>query len=162
MLRGFTWADFPAFAAMWQEPEVARFIPFAPISPSTNQARFNGNCSAWVHRGFGNWAVMDQDGGFLGTTGFFRNAAGLGADYDTSIQAGWVFSARSHGKGYATEAVMLAHGWLDQQPFGGRSVCGMDANHAGSIRVAEKAGYTLLRLASNEWGDVQLMERIFR
>jgi len=67
---------------------------------------------------------------------------------------------RSHGQGYASEAAGLAHGWLDQQHSGGRSVCGMDPAHVGSIRVAEKTGYRLLRLSEDKWGKVQLMERI--
>jgi len=32
VLRGSTWADFPDFARMWLEPEVARHIPFAPVA----------------------------------------------------------------------------------------------------------------------------------
>ncbi len=159
-LRGFTWADFAAFAVMWQEPEVAQYIPFAPIPPTQNWARFNGNSYAWVSKGFGNWAVVDKQGAFLGAIGFFNNSAGYGEDYDTAIQSGWVFASRSHGRGYASEAAALAHGWLDTQPFGGRSVCGMDPDHDGSIRVAEKTGYHLMRRSEDEWGKMQLMERV--
>jgi len=159
-LRGFTWADFPAFAEMWQEPEVAAYIPFAPIAPSRNWARFNINCSNWVSKGYGGWAVVDGVGQFLGTIGLFNGAGSYGDDYDNAIQAGWVFATHSHGRGYASEAAGLAHGWLDHQHFGGRSVCGMDPVHVGSIRVAEKTGYRLLRLSEDKWGKVQLMERI--
>jgi len=156
-LRGFTWADFAPFAAMWQEAEVAKFIPFAPISPSQNWARFNGNCSAWVRRGFGSWAVMDADGEFLGTTGFFlRNPTDTGS----VIETGWVFAAVGHGKGYATEAAKLAHGWLDQQAFGSFSTCMMGPEHGASIRVAEKVGYQVARRETDQWGEVQIMQRI--
>jgi len=156
-LRGFTWADFPALAAMWQEPEVAKFIPFAPVSPSQNWARFNGNCSAWVRRGFGNWAVIDAAGDFLGTTGFFLRSPTKAA---AVIEAGWVFAASGHGKGYATEAAELAHDWLDKQAFGGLSMCKMGPEHGASIRVAEKLGYQVERLETDQWGEVQIMQRI--
>lgn len=156
-LRGFTWADFPAFAAMWQEPEVALHIPFAPVIPSQSWARFNGNCYRWAMFGFGNWAVVGQSDEFLGTTGFFRRDT---ADSDTTLESGWVFAAAGHGKGYGSEALQLSHGWLDKQPFGGRSDCMMDPDHAASIRVAEKVGYTLLRIDDDPWGKVRIMERI--
>lgn len=159
-LRGFSWADFAAFSAMWQEPEVAQFIPFAPVSPTQSWARFNGNTYSWVRNGFGGWAVVDGSDGFLGTVTFFRRAAGFGEDYDRAIQAGWVFAARGRGQGNAGEAVNLAHSWLDMQHFGGRSVCGMDPGHAASIRVATKTGYRLLRRDVDTSGPVQLMERI--
>ncbi len=161
-LRGFTWADFAPFAAMWQEPEVAEFIPFAPVPVAQSWARFNGNVYRWATYGYGNWAVIDESDRFLGTIGFFVNAAGFGEDYDSAIQSGWVFSARSHGHGYASEAAQLAHDWLDTQAFGGRSVCRMNQEHIGSIRVAEKVGYKLLRRFDDPSGKVQLMERAKR
>jgi len=158
-LRGFSWADFSAFAAMWQEPEVARHIPFAPIATDDNWVRFNLNIFGWLRNGYGTWAVADRDGDFLGTIGLFKGVAHYGPDYDDAIQAGWVFNTASHGKGHATRAARLAHDWLDAQPFGGRSVCGMDAGHVGSIRVAEKIGYRLLREFEEPDGKVRLMER---
>lgn len=160
-LRGFTWADFPAFAEMWANPALAPFIPFAPVAKEQSWARFNGNCYAWVRRGFGNWAVVDPTGQFLGVTGFFRNVtAGMGAEYNASIQSGWVFAKAARGRGLASEAVALTHRWIDQQPFGGVTVCGMDPGHAASIRVAEKIGYEVLDLVEDEWGATQTMRRV--
>lgn len=142
---------------MWQEPEVAEYIPFAPVSTSQSWARFNGNSYRWVANGFGNWAVVDKDGKFLGTTGFFRRD---GAFASSSLESGWVFARSGHGRGYACEAVRLAHDWLDTKGICDRSECMMDPAHGASIRVAEKAGYQFLRVAEDEWGRVQLMERV--
>ena len=161
ILRGFTWADFPAFAAMWDDPDLAPFIPFAPVAADVSWGRFNMNSYRWVRDGFGNWAVVGRDGAFLGTTGFFRNpTAGLGAEYDAAIQSGWVFARAARGRGLATEAVALAHAWMDAQPFGGATVCGMDAAHKGSIRVAEKVGYWFRELRTDEFGTTQTMKRV--
>ena len=63
-------------------------------------------------------------------------------------------------KGFATEALRLGHRWLAAQSFGGRTVCMMDPKHKASIRVAEKCGYGLLRIDRDEWGPLQLMERV--
>ena len=156
-LRGFTWADFSAFAAMWQEAEVARHIPFAPVIPSQSWARFNGNNYRWAVHGFGNWAVVGRDGEFLGTTGFFQRD---GSDENTVLESGWVFASAVHGQGFGSEALQLSHEWLDRQLFGARSVCMMDPDHTASIRVAEKVGYTLLRIADDPSGKARIMERV--
>ena len=160
ILRGFTWADFAAFAEMWGDPAIAERIPFAPIAPQDLWARFNENVLSWVLKGYGSFVVADNSGVFLGTVSFFQGNPGYGPDYDDAIQAGWVFAKASHGKGIATEAVKMAHGWFDDQEFSGRTVCGMDLDHAASIRVAEKCRYRRLRQMSDEFGGSQLMERV--
>lgn len=159
-MRGFTWADFPAFSAMWQEPEVGKHIPFAPVPPAQNWVRFNVNNSNWTKKGFGSFVVADRAKEFLGTVSLFHGAGSYAKNFDGAIQAGWVFSMRAHGQGFATEAAGLVHHWLDAQPFGGRSVCMMGVGHRGSIRVAEKIGYRSMGIAQDDAGKVQLMERI--
>lgn len=159
VLRGFTWADFPAFADMWQSKLVAKNIPFAPLPRDITWSRMNLNTYRWVKYGFGSFAVADHDGEFLGTVSFFRAGRGLGSDFDAAIECGWVFAEQAHGRGIASEAVQRGHEWLDAQPFGGCNVCMMDAGHAASIRVGEKAGYTKLRVDEDEYGPVQLMVR---
>jgi len=154
-LRGFAWADFRPFARMWQETEVARHIPFAPVAESQSWARFNANTYRWADHGFGNWAVCDHAGEFLGTTGFFHRAP----TGDEPLEAGWVFASAAHGQGYASEAVALSHEWLDRQEFGGVSRCMMDMDHVASIRVAEKCGYVHLRDDTDVYGAVRIMER---
>ncbi len=156
-LRGFTWADFPAFAAMWQEPEVAEHIPFAPVPALQSWSRFNGNTYRWATHGFGNWAVVDRAGGFLGTTGFFIRDVQKGSPV---IESGWVFAAAAQGRGYGSEAIKLSHDWFDAQSFGGHSTCMMGPDHGASIRVAQKAGYRGATVTDDQWGPVQKMARL--
>ncbi|MEE9427187.1 MAG: GNAT family N-acetyltransferase [Paracoccaceae bacterium] len=155
-LRGFTWADFAPFAAMWQEPEVAEFIPFAPVPLAQSWARFNSNTYRWALNGFGNWAVVDKSGVFLGTTGFFVRYL---QKSERVFESGWVFAAAAQGQGFGSEAVQLAHDWFDAQAFGGHSTCMMGPDHGASIRVAEKVGYTGAVVDTDAWGPVQTMER---
>jgi len=160
-LRGFTWADFPAFADMWDDADLTKFIPFAPVSPGMSWGRFNLNNYRWVRDGFGNWAVVDHDDSFLGSTGFFRNPnAGMGAEYDAGIQSGWVFLRAARGHGYASEAVELAHAWFDRQQFGGVSYCGIAAENGASIRIGEKAGYQHFATIDDQSGTSLTMKRV--
>ncbi len=161
ILRGLIWADFPAFADMWGEPEMAEFLPFAPVERGRCWARMNQVFWHWAHYGYGNWAVVRrEDGRFLGQVGFFHAERGVGDDFDTAPEGGWVLAGHARGKGFATEALRLGHRWFDAQSFGGRTVCMMDPKHEDSIRVAEKCGYGLLRIDRDEWGPLQLMERV--
>ncbi|MEE9389330.1 MAG: GNAT family N-acetyltransferase [Paracoccaceae bacterium] len=155
-LRGFTWADFAPFSAMWQEPEVAKHIPFAPVPVTQSWSRFNGNSYRWASGGFGNWAVVDKAGTFLGTTGFFIRDEKA---HEPVFESGWVFAAAAQGQGYGSEAVKLAHDWFDAQAFGGHSTCMMGPDHGASIRVAQKVGYSGAVVETDAWGPVQTMER---
>ena len=160
ILRGFTWADFPAFGAMWNDSALTKFIPFAPVALPESWARLNGNSYRWVRCGFGNWAVVDHDGVFLGTTDFFNSPASGSEDQDeTGIMSGWVFAKAARGCGIASEAVSLNHDWLDAQSVGSVTYCGMDVRHAASIRVAEKVGYQVHREFEDENGTGQIMRR---
>ncbi|MGB3313766.1 MAG: GNAT family N-acetyltransferase [Albidovulum sp.] len=161
LLRGLDWADFEDFATLWGDPALKRFLPFAPVARDECWVRMNRIAWHWAHYGFGNFAVVArEDGAFLGQIGLFHVMRGIGEDFDAAPEAGWVLNAAARGRGLASEAAEIVHRWFDSQRFGGRTVCMMDVDHAGSIRVAEKCGYRLLRLDEDEWGPLQLMERV--
>jgi RimJ/RimL family protein N-acetyltransferase len=84
----------------------------------------------------------------------------MGAEYDRRVQSGWVFARAARGRGVASEAVQMAHDWLDAQSFGGVTVCGMAVANKASIRVAEKVGYRLWERQISDSGDGQTMKRI--
>ena len=160
ILRGMTWADFPAFADMWAAPELERFLPFAPIERRECWARMNRIAWHWAHYGFGNFAIAGrQDGLFLGQVGIFHAARGAGDDADTVPEVGWGLTGTAQGRGLAGEAAELLHRWFDAQPFGGRTLCKMDPAHSGSVRLAQKCGYQVLRQDKDQWGALQVMER---
>lgn len=148
ILRGMVRGDFAAFAAIWTEPEVVRFIGGKARTEAESWSSFLRNAGSWAMDGFGQWGIFRKaDGILLGTTGFFRAMRGVGADFDATPEAGWVLSAQSHGKGYGPEAVEAAHAWFDRQPFGGSSGAMIDVGHAVSLRLAAWFGYKLLREA---------------
>lgn len=160
ILRGMTWADFPDFSEMWADPELTRFLPFAPVERGVCWARMNRIFWHWAHYGFGNLAVVSRDDGrFLGQVGLFHADRRLGEDFDLAPEGGWVLARHARGLGLATEAMALVHDWFDANDAGGRTVCMMDPEHESSIRVAEKCGYRLLRVVKDEWGPLRLMVR---
>jgi len=56
-------------------------------------------------------------------------------------EAGWVLSTRSHGQGFATEAVRAILAWGERRFGSAKSACIIDPGNAASVRVAEKCGF---------------------
>ncbi len=114
----------------------------------------------WALKGYGQWMVLDKaTGNLIGQAGFFDAMRDLGPDFDAHREAGWVFTPESSGKGFATEAMLAALGWMDGKAFGNNTVCIISADHSASMLVAEKCGHTLLRKMKDEHGDIVLMTR---
>ncbi len=160
ILRAFRREDFETFAAIWQEPEVMRFIGKKPRSVSESWGVFLKMAGNWVHEGFGQWAIERKaDGVLIGQTGFFTAMRGLGEDFDCSPEAGWVLTTAAHGQGFGPEAVAAAHGWFDRQPFAGRTCAMIEAGHGASFRIAERMGYRPFRQTEDLGDHVTLLER---
>lgn len=134
-------SDFEAFAATWADEEVVRFVGGQPRDPQDSWLTLMRNAGFWDLLGYGPWTVREREtGDFVGDTGFADYRRGMTPDISGIPEAGWVFSRRHWGKGYATEALTATHAWLDQH-HPGRSVCIIEPDHAASIRVAQKLGY---------------------
>jgi RimJ/RimL family protein N-acetyltransferase len=70
-LRAFGHADFDAYAAMWKEAEVVRFIGGAPLTREAAWSRFLRQMGVWHYLGFGFFAIEDKaTGAFIGEAGF--------------------------------------------------------------------------------------------
>ncbi|MCB2117517.1 MAG: GNAT family N-acetyltransferase [Rhodobacteraceae bacterium] len=160
ILRGMVREDFPKLAAIWQEPEVVRFIGGKPRPVNESWAVFLRIAGGWAIEGFGQWGIFRKsDGAFLGQTGFFNAMRGLGPDFDDAPEAGWVLTTQVHGQGYGREAVTAAHRWFDAQAFGGRSRAMIEVGHAASFAVAEHLGYRPLRETEDLGDRVMLLAR---
>lgn len=163
ILRGMTKADFPAFSALWQEPEVVRYIGAKPRPVAESWGVFLRIAGSWAIDGFGQWAIIRRaDGRFLGQCGFFRAMRGLGTDFDEVPEAGWVLTTNAQAQGYGREAVGAAHAWFDAQPTGGRSVAMIEFGHAGSFAIADRLGYRPLREVVDLGDPVMLLRRDVR
>lgn len=136
--------DFEEFAAMWADPDVARYTCGTPETPQAAWGRLLRYRGVWGVMGFGFWSVRDkQTGRFVGTVGFHDAHRDVTPSVMGVPEAGWVLASWCHGKGFATEGVSAACRWLDTHTPYRRSVCLVSPRNTPSIRIAEKHGFVL-------------------
>jgi RimJ/RimL family protein N-acetyltransferase len=140
-LRPHRLDDFADCAAMWSDPQVVRYIG-NPVTREEAWARLLRYIGHWALLGFGLWAVEERESGaYVGDVGFANFQRQIEPALPDVPEAGWVLAARTHGKGYATEAVRVALTWGETRFGGSRTMCLIHPENAASIRVAEKCGY---------------------
>lgn len=154
-------SDFEAYAAIWADPEVVRFIGGVPRSRDRCREAWEKNLMSWKDNGFGNWVIEERgSGAVIGQVGFFYGERGLGSDFDASPECGWVITPAFAGKGYGSEAVLAAHRRMDDCSGGTlRTVCMIEVGHEASLHLARKAGYREMRRAEYQGAQLILMER---
>jgi RimJ/RimL family protein N-acetyltransferase len=136
ILRGFTQDDFEPFAAIVADPEVVQYLDDgAPISRADcwrGIALFLGH---WHLRGYGWWAVEEQQSGrFLGRIGLYNPEGWPG------IEVGWLLRRDAWGHGLATEGATAALAFAFEVVGADHVISIIDARNVRSIRVAEKIG----------------------
>lgn len=157
-LAGHEMADFESLAAMWADPQVVRFVGGTVSTPQESWFRLLRSRGLWPVLGYGYWAVHERDSGrYVGDVGF----GDLHRDTTPAIggvpEMGWVLARWSHGRGYASEAVAAALGWMDGVHE--RTICILDPEHAASHRVAIKAGFVEAGMISHRDRPTRLMRR---
>ena len=142
LLRAHRKDDFDALHAMWSEPDVYRHILGRPPTREESWSRLLRYAGHWALLGFGYWAVEDRlTAGFLGEMGFADFRRDIAPSLDGTPELGWALTTSSHGKGYATEALMAINDWGDHNLTGARTACIISPTNTVSIRVDEKIGY---------------------
>jgi RimJ/RimL family protein N-acetyltransferase len=139
-----TAADFAEKVALWADPETTRYIGGTPRSASETWSRLVFGAGHWAIFGFGFWLVRETaTGRHAGEVGFKHAQPDLDGGGDTIPEIGWAFAPWAKRQGFATEAALGALAWGEARFGWTRTCCLMDADNAGSRRVAEKCGYTL-------------------
>lgn len=140
-LRRHELSDLDASAAMWADPEVARFIGGSPSSREESWGRLLRYVGHWQLLGHGFWLIEDKaSGAFIGEGGWGTFKREIEPRFDAPEQ-GWALVTAAHGKGYAHEAMRAALDW-GVAHFGRTDfVCMIAPENTPSHRVAEKAGY---------------------
>lgn len=161
LLRPWTAADRAPFAALNADPEVIRHIGTGiPLRPEDSNVLVDRIEEHWRTRGFGLWALEEQEGGA------FVGFAGLAVPWFLpavlpAVEVGWRLSRDAWGKGYATEAgaASLEHafGALNLQEV----IATIFPANERSIRVAEKLGlrFTGTRLHPAAERDIAIYRR---
>ena len=160
ILRGYRDGDFDAYAAMWADPVVTRFIGGQPISREAAWTRFLRQLGMWQAAGFGFWVVEDRaTGAFLGEAGFHDLRRTLTPSLEGTLEAGWVFVPAAHGRGIATEAVAAVVAWGDREKPAMRQTCIIHPDNAPSRRVAGKHGFVAFAQGAYQGAPTVFFER---
>ena len=151
--------DFDAFAEMWADPEVTRFIGGQTRDRQDSWLTLIRQAGLWAILGYGYWSVrLRKSGDYVGEVGFADYKRGLEPDLSGRPEAGWIIARPHWGQGYATEALTATHTWLDEEMPGPTS-CIIDPDHTASINVAKKLGYHDFGAADYKGDPVLLFRR---
>ncbi len=160
ILDAHTIDDFEPLAAMWADPEVVKFISGRPSTAQESWMRLLRYGGLWPLLGYGFWAVREQQSGrFVGDIGFADFHRQIDPPITGVPEAGWVFAAWAHGRGFASEALGAALSWLDSKVSIARSVCLIAPDNEASIRLAERHGYSSPATVSFGGEDTLLYSR---
>lgn len=161
VLRPLTLDDFEDIAAMSADPAVMKHVGGQPQTREEAWGRFLRAAGCWPILGYGSFVVVERSSGrFVGEVGHFDRQRAIVPAFEGAPEAGWVLSSWAHGKGYATEAVRAATGWLEETFGPTRTVCMIDVGHDASFRVAEKCGYRRWAETTYKGDAVVLFERM--
>ena len=142
ILRPHRLADFDAFAAVWADPDVVRFITGTPMSRENSWARMLRVIGMWHLMGFGFLAIEEKaTGQLLGEAGFQDMRREFEPSIEGTMEIGWALTPAVHGRGYATEAVGALIAWHDAHFPDRRMTCIISPENAPSLRLAEKLGF---------------------
>lgn len=140
-LRGHELRDFDASAAMWADPDVARFIGGKPSTREDSWGRFLRYIGHWQTLSHGFWLVEEK------ATGAFVGEGGIG-NFKREIvprieapEAGWALASSMHGKGYAHEAMRAALAWAEPHFKRTDFVCIIAPENQPSLTLANKLGF---------------------
>jgi RimJ/RimL family protein N-acetyltransferase len=92
----------------------------------------------WELRGFGQWALFNQDSGELvGRAGLLRPEGWPG------LEVGWLVARAHWGRGFAPEAGRASLDWARDALGADHVISLIEPDNERSARVAEKLGMTL-------------------
>jgi RimJ/RimL family protein N-acetyltransferase len=159
-LRGFRESDLDAQWESMKDPEVIRFLGGVPATREETWRKILASPGLWVLLGYGYWvAERREDGVYLGQIGFADFKRGMTPSIEGLPEMGWIMAREAQGQGYATEAVHAALAWADEALGGGEIVAIISHENAASIRVAEKAGFSLREEADYKGEPILLFRR---
>lgn len=141
-------------------PETFAFTDRAPFSLEESWARLLRHVGHWSLLGFGLFAVEERSSGeVVGEVGLADFRRGLGADFDGLLEAAWTIHPAWWGRGYAHEAALAAHQWLEGQRLHNSTICMIHKDNQRSIRVAAKLDYASLAHRSHRGSPVIIFRR---
>lgn len=140
-LRRHEPTDLDASAAMWGDPEVARYIGGKPSSREDTWGRLLRYVGHWELLGHGFWLIEEKASGrFVGEGGWGNFKREIEPRFEAPEQ-GWALATWAHGKGYAHEAMRAALDWGVTHFARTDFVCMIAPENTPSLKLAAKLGY---------------------
>lgn len=140
-LRRHELTDLDASAAMWGDPEVARYIGGKPSSREDTWGRLLRYVGHWELLGHGFWLIEEKASGrFVGEGGWGNFKREIEPRFEAPEQ-GWALATWAHGKGYAHEAMRAALDWGVTHFARTDFVCMIAPENTPSLKLAAKLGY---------------------
>lgn len=160
VLRGFRSDDLDALTAMWERPEVVRYVSSVPLSREQSWVRLLRHIGMWSVMGFGFWAITDKATGLLiGESGFHEMRRGLVPSIEGTMEAGWGLIPEYHGRGYASEVLETILPWAEANHRGAEITCIIDPDNAASIRLAQRHGFQEFARSTYQDSDIVVFRR---
>ena len=160
ILRPFQPEDLDGQAAALADPVVMRHLGGEVHAREDVWRRILAALGAWAMFGYGYWAVRRRsDGAYLGNLGFSDFKRDMQPSIEGLPEIGWLLAAHAQGQGYAAEGVAAALDWADRTLDVPQIVAIIDANNASSIRLAERAGFSVREAAVYRDAPILLFRR---
>lgn len=160
ILRDRTVEDFPAYAAMWTAPEVARFTTVHPMNEEDAWVKFVRMKGLWELTGCGFWLVEEKaTGAVIGEIGLADFKRDIKPSLEGKPEFGWVLAPAAQKKGYAREAVGAALAWGEEKFPRAVFSCIIDPANSASIGVAEAHGFRRVALAPYKKVEMAVFHR---
>ena len=135
ILRGWQDSDFHPYTTLVYDPVMMRFIGGGAMSYKEARKEFDGMREQWIDRKIGIFVIADKTSDeLLGFTGLFESPL------IDEPELSWSLSAKNHGKGYASEAAVLARNWAFREHNIGPLMSLVHPDNISSKRVAERLG----------------------
>jgi RimJ/RimL family protein N-acetyltransferase len=135
----FRESDLDAYAEMCGDPDVMRFIGDGQTLSRADSWRHMALVMGhWQLRGFGLWAVEERSTGLMaGRVGCWQPEGWPG------FELGWTLRRGFWGRGYATEAALVALDFAFNQLAQASVISLINPNNGPSIAVARRVGLTM-------------------
>ena len=160
ILRAHRLDEFEAYAAMWADPAVTRFIGGKARTREESWIRFLRHPGMWSMIGYGFWAIEEKSSGrFIGEAGFHDLKRDLVPSIEGTPEAGWGLIPSAHGKGIASEVIGGILDWARDRPGFEKTVCIIDPDNAPSLALARKLGYRQKSITTYHGEPTILLER---
>ena len=134
LLRVGEACDFEAFAAFNTDEDAMRFTG-GHMPRAAAWRKFLVMPGAWVIQGFGMFSVIEKSSGeWLGQLGPWQ------PDGWPGTEVGWGFKRSAWGRGYATEAAIVAIDWAFDALGWDEVIHSIDPDNTASILLAQRLG----------------------